>query len=137
MITQILQKIQELQSWLFVSTKISINISYPPFVKEGQIWWAHIGENIGSEINGKSENFTRPVIIFTKLSKYTFLVIPCSTKIKEGSWFVKFRHNSMEQVAVLSQIRIIDGSRLKQFIGDIDQKDFADITTGFKNLYIK
>jgi mRNA interferase MazF len=136
-LTQILKKIQELQSWLSYSTKLSINEHIPAFIREGEIWWCHIGENLGTEINGKNKTFTRPVIIYKKLSRYTYLVIPCSTKIKEGSWYVKFIHNKIEQVAVLSQIRIIDHRRFFNKIGDMDQKDFEDIIKGFNNLYQK
>ena len=30
-------------------------------IHEGEVWWAAVGENIGVEINGKNEGFTRPV----------------------------------------------------------------------------
>jgi mRNA interferase MazF len=137
MLTQILHKIQELQNWLSYSTKLSIHNNQPPFIDEGQIWWCHVGENLGTEINGKNLTFTRPIIVYKKLSRYTYLVIPCSTKIKEGSWYVRFFHNKIEQVAVLSQIRVIDYRRFFNKIGDMDKKDFQDIVKGFNNLYQK
>jgi mRNA interferase MazF len=137
MLNKIIQKIQELQVWLSYSTNLSVNDNVPPFVKESEIWWCHIGENLGTEINGKNQTFTRPVVVYKKLSKFTFLVIPCSTKVKDGSWYVKFIHNKTEQVAVLSQIRIIDYRRFFNKIGTIDQKDYEDIIKGFNNLYQK
>ena len=33
------------------------------YFKEGQIWWASIGQNIGVEANGKNKNYERPVIM--------------------------------------------------------------------------
>jgi mRNA interferase MazF len=121
--------------WFNLKPKIDLKSNQPQFVKEGNLWWCNMGENIGSEINGKGKNFSRPVIIHTKLSKYTFLVIPCSTQIKEGSWFVKFIHQSKEMIAVLSQIKIIDYRRLENKIGDLDEKDYTDIKNAFLNLY--
>lgn len=85
----------------------SFNYSLP-LVKQRDIWWVSFGQNIGSEVYGKGKDFLRPGIIFKKLSKYTFLVIPISSQIKEGSWYTKFIFNSKEMVAVLSQIRIVD-----------------------------
>ena len=106
-----------------------------PFVSEGQIFWCHLGENIGTEISGKSDRYTRPVIIAKKLSHSTFLVIPTSTKIKTGSWFVFFTHQNKERVACLHQIRVIDYKRLQTLIGKIDSEDFEKIKFGLKGLY--
>ena len=34
------------------------NLSHQsPLVSQGDIWWASVGENVGSEINGKSRLF--------------------------------------------------------------------------------
>jgi mRNA interferase MazF len=121
--------------WFNLKPKLDISNNQPPLVDEGQIWWCHLGENIGTEISGKGQKYTRPVVIYKKLSRYTFLVIPCSTKLKEGSWFVKFVHKNIEQIAVLNQIRIIDYRRLDDKIGILSVDDFDAIKTGFKKLY--
>ena len=107
----------------------------PPFVSERDIWWCHFGENIGTEISGKGDKYNRPAIIYRKLSKYTFLVIPASTQIKEGSWFVFFNHNNIDMVACLHQIRVIDYRRIEKPIGKLNSPDFKDVQQGFKNLY--
>jgi mRNA interferase MazF len=129
--------IKNFLSWSILKPKLDIQSHKPPLVQEGDFWWCYFGENIGIEISGKNIQFTRPAVIYKKLSQYTFLVIPCSTKIKEGSWFVKFIHNSVIQVAILSQIRIIDYRRLKNKIGRLDDADYANIIKGFNSLYHK
>lgn len=48
-------------------------------IKEGEIWWCAIGENVGVEINGKSKTFARPVLILRKLGKYSFMSIPLTS----------------------------------------------------------
>ncbi|NTV22412.1 MAG: hypothetical protein HGB03_02475 [Candidatus Yonathbacteria bacterium] len=36
--------------WIQQKITLDRSIHRPPFVSEGDIWWASIGENIGSEI---------------------------------------------------------------------------------------
>ena len=32
-------------------------------IKEGEVWWCSVGENVGVEINGKHSLFLRPVLV--------------------------------------------------------------------------
>ena len=121
--------------WILVKEKVDNHKANPPLFKEGEIWWANIGENVGSEINGKGEMFFRPVIIYKKLCSQTFLAIPTSTKQKEGTWYVPFIFNEINEVALLSQIRIISYRRLGKRMGEISFKDMEKIKNGFKNLF--
>jgi mRNA interferase MazF len=123
--------------WFQLKPKLDSKQHKTPLVSQGQLWWCSLGENIGTEISGKGDKFTRPVIILQKLSHFTILIIPCSTKIKEGSWFVSFAHRSVDMVACLNQIRIIDYRRLDDKIGSINSKDFDRIKVGFNNLFIQ
>jgi mRNA interferase MazF len=106
-----------------------------PFVSEGDIWWASIGQNVGSEVNGKSELYSRPVIILKKLSHNFYLVIPTSTKSKEGTWYISYRHKEVDNVACLHQIRTIDYRRILGKVGTLDDADFGRIKSGFSSLY--
>ena len=65
-------------------------IHQAPHVSEGEIWWASIGENVGAEINGKSQDFSRPIVIFRKLAHGFYFVVPLTTQIRNGSWYVNF-----------------------------------------------
>jgi mRNA interferase MazF len=121
--------------WFRVKPKLDQLNHKPPFVEEGNIWWCYIGENIGTEISGKGDKFSRPVLILRKLSKFTFLTAPLSTKIKQGSWYVKFFQNDKEVVACLNQIKIIDYRRLDDRIGKIDNSDFEKVKKCFNDLY--
>ena len=42
------------------------------FFKEKQIWWCSVGQNLGSESYGKGATFSRPVLVFKKLSERIF-----------------------------------------------------------------
>jgi mRNA interferase MazF len=108
----------------------------PPLVSNGDIWWASIGENIGSEINGKSHLFSRPVIIYKKLSHGFYFVIPTTTQTKTGSWFVGFRQQGKPMSACLHQARAIDHRRLSSKLGTLDDEDFVKVRQGFTRLFI-
>ena len=121
--------------WIGVKEKLHFQTSKPPFFKEGEMWWCHIGENVGSEIDGKGNFFTRPVVVYKKLGSETLLAIPTSTKSKTGSWYVSFRQGGVWETALLSQIRVISYKRLKEKIGTLDDRDFEKIRKGFRDLY--
>lgn len=120
--------------WCKVQIRLNHRSNNPPSVSEGQIWWVHFGQNLGSEIYGKGDQFTRPVIILKKFSKFTFLVVPCSTKIKEGSWYQSFYHQNKEMNAILFQCKTIDYLRLINKVGDLDKNDYEKIKTKFIKL---
>ena len=70
-----------------------------------------------------------------KLSKFTYLIVPVSTKTKEGSWFVNFVYNQKSMVACLHQIRVIDYRRFDNQLGALSKKDFQKVKDGFIHLY--
>jgi mRNA interferase MazF len=76
--------------WFGLKTKLHERRQIPPLVSEREIWWASVGENVGSEINGKSAPFSRTVIIYKKLSQILFRH-PDNDAKEEGSWFVRPR----------------------------------------------
>lgn len=121
--------------WIGLKENLHNKDHRPPFVSEGDIWWCSLGENVGSEINGKSHQFSRPVIIYKKLAHGFYFVIPTSTKLREGSWYVSFRHKDKETVACLQQARSIDFKRLWSKLGTLDDTDFEKVKEGFHELY--
>jgi hypothetical protein len=44
--------------------------------KQRDIWWCSMGANLGEEMFGKGEKFTRPVLIFRKFTRNSFLGLP-------------------------------------------------------------
>lgn len=55
----------EFSKWNDVKTSLELNARKPK-ISQGQIWWTGVGKNVGSEINGKNERFSRPVLIYKK-----------------------------------------------------------------------
>ena len=40
----------------------------PLYFRDGEIWWARLGVNIGYEMDGKNSNFARPVTVSMPLA---------------------------------------------------------------------
>lgn len=125
-------KAARLFNWHNVKTNLVKH--HPPHFKEGQIWWVYLGENVGSEINGKGENFTRPVLILRKLSPSIFIGIPLTTKLKHGPWFIAFRFNNRLSCASLPNTSSFSSLRLKENIGYINRLDLVRIRTAYHHL---
>lgn len=128
--------IRRLREWNEVKIKLNLSAGRQN-IREGQIYWASVGQNIGEEMYGKSSTYTRPVLVFKKLSKSRFMGIPLTSQDHEGSWYVPFMHDDKKQVAVVGQAKVMSTKRLFNEIGEIDDADMKRIEEGFKDLYIK
>lgn len=94
---------------------------------EGEIWWSHFGVNVGEEAYGKGEYFRRPVIILKKISQGSCIVIPTTTKIKEGENFFKFTTDNLERRAMLYQIKFMSSKRLYVRESTMEKEDFIEL----------
>ena len=127
--------IKHFKKWLSLKSNLDALRFKPPFVSNGDIWWASIGENVGSEISGKSKLFSRPVIVIKKLSHGFYFVVPTTTSKRDGSWYVKIRQQEKEMRACLHQARSIDFRRLSNKLGRLDDEDIKRVKNAFLNLY--
>lgn len=125
---------KKFSDWIQLKEKLHSQNQLIPLAKEGEIWWASLGENIGFEINGKSRFFSRPVIIVKKFARGFYLIIPVTSKLKAGTWYVPFKQNRIEMVACLHQVRSIDYRRMSSKLGQLDDLDFEKIKTGLRRL---
>lgn len=124
---------KKFNDWNAVKQKLDKN--YKNIIpKEREIYWASIGENIGFEQNGKSELFSRPILILKRFSKNMFFGIPLSTQIKEGSFFFEFELLEKKSNALLVQGRLFDTKRLENRIGMMSKNDFINLKIKLRNL---
>ena len=82
--------------------------------KVREIYWLRVGQNVGYEIYGKGEEFLRPVLIFRKFSKESFLGIPLSSQLKEDMFHFQFTpiNKVKTNSAILLQIRLFSSKRI-------------------------
>ena len=127
--------IKKFLQWIGLKERLDAKISTAPFISEGEIWWASLGENVGGEINGKSHLFTRPVLIFRKFSNNFYFVIPLTTQKRVGSWYVNYKKDETDITACLHQARSIDYRRFYSKLGELAENDREAVKIGFKKLY--
>lgn len=124
---------KDFDRWIKVKKKIDKD-NVTRSVKEGEIWWSSIGENVGTEICGKGDASMRPVLIFRKIDKNSFWAIPLTSKRHLGSWYAPFTFNGRVQTAIVSQIQNMSTARLKRKMGQIPNSDYAAIYSTFLKL---
>jgi mRNA interferase MazF len=85
-------------------------------------------------MNGKSDFFTRPVLILKRFNKNIFFGIPLSTQIKDGNFFFTFNLNDEKSNALLVQGKTFDVKRLEKKIGMISKDEFSELKIKLKEL---
>ena len=104
--------------------------------KERDIFWISIGENIGSEQNGKGKEFARPVLIIKKLNNQLFFGVPLSTTIRNGTYFHTFSFiEDQQSSALLVQAKVFDIKRANQKLGMINKNDFINVKEKLRILF--
>ena len=90
--------------------------------------------------------FLRPIIIIRKFNNEVFWGVPLTRTQKDLPFYFTFSiktedgtgsqkdENSEPSTAVLSQIRLIDGKRLRRLIGYISKDDFKELKKKLKAL---
>ena len=99
------------------------------FFHEREIWFCHLGANIGFEEDGKGENFGRPVVVFRKFNNEVFWGVPLTTRTKKGRFYFPIDlEDDLPRRAILSQLRLLDAKRLYQKVAVISDANYAKLT---------
>jgi ABC-type molybdate transport system substrate-binding protein len=105
------------------------------FVKERDIVFLTMGQNIGVEQDGKGSELLRPVVVYKKFNNSQFLGIPLTSKVKQGKHYFEFQYlSSKKSYAILSQVRVFDVKRIKYKSGTISKKSFQKLYKDFCDL---
>ncbi len=106
------------------------------FYREKEIWWCNLGKNIGSEQDGKGDNYERPVMVIKSFNLFVCLIIPLTTSKKPNPFHFKIGIvNERESYVIISQIRLIDTKRLTNRICIIENKLFGLIRKTIRELF--
>jgi UDP-N-acetylbacillosamine transaminase len=104
------------------------------FFKEGDIWWVSLGKNLGTESYGKGEIFRRPVLVIKKLNSNSCIVLPLTSKFKNGTWFTDISFQNETKTVLLYQIKMINTKRFQRRLGVLDDNDFKKVKEKLKFL---
>ena len=135
-----MDNLAKLDKWNAVKKSIDTQ-NFKKQVEIQSIYWISIGQNVGSEVFGKSGIFTRPVLVVNVFFNGTFLGVPLSSKAqnKKGKFYHKFIDSKGKmQVALLGQVRIFDSKRktTNKYISKVNDKDFLQIKDKLKSVVI-
>lgn len=129
-IQKIRKFIKNFADWFELKPRLD-SARYNANFSEREVWNCHLGVNIGFEVDGKNQDFLRPVLVFKKLSKETFIGIPLTTKLKNGSWYYPSKIKEKEGRFIFSQIKVLDSKRLYNRLEKLDTSDFQQLKTAF------
>lgn len=104
--------------------------------KVREIYWLNVGQNIGYEVYGKGEEFLRPVLIFRKFSKDSFLGIPLTSQPKNDMFHFNFYPMGKDKInsAILSQIKLFSAKRIHDKMGKMSIDDFSELKNKLREL---
>jgi len=126
---------KDFHEWHIKKTMIEHTDYVRVFFHEREVWWCSLGYNVGFEQDGKGRMFARPVLVFKKFNKEVFWALPLSTKLKKGKLYEPIKlYDNIARVAIISQLRLIDGKRLIDKIGSISEMNYRNIQKAVINL---
>ncbi|MCA8835979.1 MAG: type II toxin-antitoxin system PemK/MazF family toxin [Proteobacteria bacterium] len=119
---------KDYESWFPIKEKLDVRAKDKlPSFKKRQVWWAHIGVNVGYEIFGKGSGFLRPVLIIKKYSNFTFLGAPLSTTKPKRKNNVPIEFMGKQGIVCLDQLRTFDIRRLSDLYGRLPRQEFEEV----------
>lgn len=125
---------KDFDKWHHLKKRLDRHESLPTFA-EREIWWCSIGVNIGFEMFGKSQVFTRPVLIVRKFGGYTFLGVPLTSKSKPGYYRYPYALDGQYGDILFDQIRTYDARRLASLKGKVHPNEFKKIKQAMKTCF--
>lgn len=96
-------------------------------VKVGAVYWANIGENVGSELLGKGRDFSRPVLILAQFNFRMVLAIPITSRIHDQRGYREIVVAGKLERLALEQTRPIDVLRIGDFLDEVAPDEMEKI----------
>lgn len=126
--------VKDFLSWTKVKERINSeerNI----VIRPGEIRWAALGVNVGSEMDGKGINYARPVLIIHCFSSSLCLAVPLTSKSKTVPGYETFEWGNHKDSICIMQMRMISSKRILRRIGKVSDKKVKEIKDKIKLFY--
>jgi mRNA interferase MazF len=104
-------------------------------IRAGEVRWVCCGVNIGSEIDGKGESFTRPMLVVHVIGSTLALVIPLSTRVKNVVGYVSFEFQQKHIALCVHQMRVISQKRILTRKGKISENRLEAVKTEIEKFF--
>jgi mRNA-degrading endonuclease toxin of MazEF toxin-antitoxin module len=119
--------------WIKIKINLHDNKHTPVYFYEREIWFVHLGHNIGFEQNGKGNKFLRPVLIIKKYNKDLCTVVALTSSKKNGKYYMYIEGKEhASSTVILSQIKTISSRRLVYKKGMVSKDLFIEIKKRIK-----
>lgn len=105
------------------------------FIHEREVLWCSVGVNIGVEVDGKNENFERPVLLVKKFNGMMFWGIPLTSKTKENPFIIRVEHSKGISYANIAQLRLLSSKRILRKVGVISERSFLEVLARLKESF--
>ncbi len=122
--------------WHIVKKEIETSLRRVFFL-EREIWWCAVGENVGTEQDGKHERFARPVLVIRKFNSDLFWAIPLTSSVKEGIFYFPLIVHGIQRAAILSQLKTMSSKRLLRRIAKVHPHVFSGLIEKMASLLNK
>lgn len=130
MVRYLIEKTAQFRQWLELKFAIDTrDRGSKTYITPGDVRWCYLGLNIGSEQNGKGDQFLRPVILVNRLGPHLSWAVPLTRNPKLGKFYVPvaLSDGSISGRAIISQLRVIDSKRLLRKIGRSTPASLSDV----------
>src|SRR3989344_2521308 len=97
------------------------------FFLEREIWGAAIGINIGREMDGKNDNYERPILVIKKINEELLWAMPITSTQKNEGGFCSIIYKDKPYTLAIQQMRTLSSNRLLRMIARISETDFVKI----------
>jgi mRNA interferase MazF len=105
----------------------------PFYFKEGDVWWASTGINVGFEENGKGTYFRRPVLIIRKFNQNLTYTVPLTSKIGLRPYHIPcLVSDGIERQAIVSQCKSMSSKRFSNKISSVGKMEMEKIKNAVK-----
>ena len=118
---------KDFDSWNKTKKRVNTELHQRQFIRPGEIRWAALGVNVGSEMDGTGESFTRPVVVIHITGTHLAMVTPLSTKVKTLPGYDLFLWKGRKLSICIHQTRVISQKRLLRRFGRIRDSKLREI----------
>jgi mRNA-degrading endonuclease toxin of MazEF toxin-antitoxin module len=118
---------ENFEKWNKIKQEIQFKKHSPPNFREGDVWFCHLGLNLGNEEYGKGDEFLRPILILKKFNNYLFVGVPLTTKVRNSKYYLTIKLSTWEQSLLIAQVRSLSSKRLLYRKFKFDENEFRKI----------
>jgi len=125
---------KDFDAWFGVKKRIESE-DRKVYIRAGEIRWIAFGVNVGSELDGKGDSFTRPGLVVHVIGSHLALVIPLSTKVKDIAGYMPFEWKNKTTALCIHQIRIVSQKRVLSRKGRISSNRLLAVKEEIKRFF--